>query len=514
MKNYKIGTRGSLLALTQTQITKDLLEKTHNDSFEIVVIKTQGDENTSVPLWQMDGKDFFTKELDEALLSGKVDLVIHSYKDLGSERPAGLAEPILPARSFANDIVLLNKDRLNQLKETPGTLTIGTSSPRRTTNIQNHLAKYLPFPVQGIQCTMLRGNVNTRIEKLKSGQYDGIVLALAGLERLATLEKSRTEIAPLLAGLQYIVLPHSKFPAAASQGALALVCAENRNDDGELLRKLNALADPKTIAAVTQERAAFQSYGGGCHLAVGIHCRAVANSNFHIHYHRGEADGKTISIQKLTGKNRPKAPQGPHFLGLPPKKAAAYPDFVSDHLILKRPIPYSGNTLKGAFFVTSDHCLTTLKSCYGQGSIWAAGDKTMQSLVQQGYWVNGSADGFGDSEIQALSQSKALKLFDPSLATWHVLTGRDSPSQLGATIPCYEREFANPGGGFLQKLQACKVFFWVSFPQYEMYVQRFHELANKIHCCGVGKTWQNFASAKIDALPFLDIEDYVAWCQA
>ena len=90
MPNYKIGTRGSLLALTQCTQVKDQLESLTGDSFELVEIKTEGDENTELPLWQLDGKDFFTKELDQALLSHKVDLVVHSYKDLGSERPEGI----------------------------------------------------------------------------------------------------------------------------------------------------------------------------------------------------------------------------------------------------------------------------------------------------------------------------------------------------------------------------------------------------------------------------------------
>ena len=102
--HYKIGTRGSLLALTQCGQVKDQLEKITGDTFELVSIKTQGDIQTSQPLWQMEGNNFFTKDLDEALLKGDVDLVVHSYKDLGSIRPEGITLAAVTKRSFAHDI--------------------------------------------------------------------------------------------------------------------------------------------------------------------------------------------------------------------------------------------------------------------------------------------------------------------------------------------------------------------------------------------------------------------------
>ena len=108
-KTYRIGTRGSLLALTQCGQIKDQLEALTQDRFELVVIKTQGDLVTNAPLWQLDGKDFFTKELDAALLAGEIDLVVHSYKDLGSERPSEINLAAITKRTFAHDILLIKK---------------------------------------------------------------------------------------------------------------------------------------------------------------------------------------------------------------------------------------------------------------------------------------------------------------------------------------------------------------------------------------------------------------------
>src|SRR5437868_3658848 len=127
MQSYKIGTRGSLLAVTQSTLMKNELERISGDKFELVTIKTQGDEVTNKPLWQLEGKDFFTKELDEALLRGDVDLVIHSYKDLGSARPDGIKLAAITERKFAHDILLIPQQFVGQLKNWKGDFVVGTS---------------------------------------------------------------------------------------------------------------------------------------------------------------------------------------------------------------------------------------------------------------------------------------------------------------------------------------------------------------------------------------------------
>src|SRR5690606_23196982 len=126
---FKIGTRGSLLALTQCTLIKNLIEEKTGAKFELEVIKTQGDQITDRPLWQLEGKDFFTKELDESLLAGKIDLVVHSYKDLGSERPDDIELAVISKRSFAHDILLIKKETIAKLNEKEE-IVVGTSSPR------------------------------------------------------------------------------------------------------------------------------------------------------------------------------------------------------------------------------------------------------------------------------------------------------------------------------------------------------------------------------------------------
>ena len=198
-KKYIMGTRGSLLALTQAGQTKKKLEELTGDHFDLKVIKTKGDANTKVPLWQLEGQNFFTKELDEALKNKEVDLVVHSHKDLGSLRPEELTLPAVTERKYAHDILLVKKETVTQW-ESLQFFKVGTSSPRRMTNINSFLKEFLPLKntTFKISSEPLRGNVNTRLEKLQNGEFQGIVLALAGLERLALGDQSRPKLQELL----------------------------------------------------------------------------------------------------------------------------------------------------------------------------------------------------------------------------------------------------------------------------------------------------------------------------
>ena len=296
MPKYTIGTRGSLLALTQCTQIKNKLEELTGDEFELKVIKTQGDQITDKPLWQLDGKDFFTKELDEALLNRSVDLVVHSYKDLGSERPKGIKLAAVTKRDFAHDILLVSKETLLN-KKSGDDFIVGTSSPRRIENIESFLAQYLPFEASKVETKMLRGNVNTRIEKLRSGDYDAIVLALPGIERLALSADSKEKLIPLLDGLDFMVLPQSQFPSASSQGALGIECHE---ENTELLEKLKCVQDQDTLEEVQIERKHFQEYGGGCHLAVGINAKKLPSGEMLL-FKRGISNNQKISVATLLG---------------------------------------------------------------------------------------------------------------------------------------------------------------------------------------------------------------------
>ena len=487
-KKYLIGTRGSLLAVTQCTLIKNEITERTGDEFDLKLIKTQGDQQTEKPLWQMDGKDFFTKELDMALLANEVDLVVHSYKDLGSDRPESIELATITERKFANDILLIKKENISKIKDLDKFI-VGTSSPRRIVNVESSLKQLLPHASEKLEvkCEMLRGNVNTRIQKLRDDSYHAIVLALAGLERLANKKESAEELAALLDGLTFMVMPQKVFPSSASQGALAIEYNGQRADQ-DLYKTLRSVHCEITESEVKRERSAFQSYGGGCHLAVGIHVRK--HKDLFIHIEKGEHQDKKINKLFLEG------------IDYSPLKGKRSYVMVGEKDVL-----ISKNELTPVldeehnYFITSKYCIKAVEDKV-LGSVWSSGIMTAKKLVKQGHWVNGSAEGLGHEEISRIYQSKAVKMmlgFD----SWKVLSHTEAFSPLGEVIACYSREVTNNDFN-----TNADVIYWSSFYQYEQYTNKYAQLKNKIHACGLGKTYDQFLEKNIEVYPFLDMNSF------
>ena len=533
-KKFTIGTRGSLLALTQADQTRRKLEELTGYQYELKIIKTQGDLNQKVPLWQLEGQNFFTKELDEALKTKAVDLVIHSHKDLGSLRPSELTLAAVTKRQFGHDVLLVKKEVIKNWASLK-TFKVGTSSPRRMHNLKTYLKDFLPSngnPVE-VHTEPLRGNVNTRIEKLRKGEFQGIVLALAGLERLAIGKESKPKLKELLEDLNFMVLPQSTFPAAASQGALAIECLKERNDKNELLSALKKIHDDRTWSEVQRERKAFNEYGGGCHLAVGIHVKKIVGGFIHTHQGLSEKEGVVEKQLFERESHLPKAPKGKSiFVGLPSDKAQN--NFKSekgwelrgskvlfDQIIKKKPQSLSENSEsqlnKGHFYITSDYCTKALEGISNPQSLWASGTKTMKKLAQNGYWVNGTADSFGESEILSLKRSQTLLILlgisdqNQSNNPWWVLTNDQAQSLVGQSIPAYTRVVQDITEEYEKDIQDTQVFYWTSYFQYEKYKERFPFIRDRIHCCGLGKTLENFKKTNTIVTPFAHMDDFKSW---
>jgi hydroxymethylbilane synthase len=238
MVTLKLGTRRSLLARAQSAwVARELERLNPGLTVELVGIETQGDRIQDLPLRQVEGKEFFVAELDQAILSGQVDLNVHSMKDLSLERPSGIALAAIPRRENPRDIVLFSEAVLENLN-TNQPLRIGTSSPRRLENLPEFLKNALP-QLTGIQPLLrweeIRGNVNTRLSRLHEPpsspkHLDGVVLALAGLIRLWADVNGREELKKLFKGLRWMVLPLTEFPTAPAQGVLAVECRADRPD--------------------------------------------------------------------------------------------------------------------------------------------------------------------------------------------------------------------------------------------------------------------------------------------
>ena len=247
----RLGTRGSDLALWQARHVAGLLSDRLEVECTIEVIKTRGDRIQDVAFRKMEGKGFFTKELQEALLGGQIDLVVHSLKDLPTDEPEGLVIAAIPERAEAADLLIARRDILARDHADPlglpeGTV-LGTSSLRRASQA---LALNPEIVVRA-----LRGNVPTRIRKLRDGDYDAILLAAAGVRRLELEidDLDCVELAP------EVMLP------APGQGALAI---ETRAGD-KTTKSISPLHDPAVSRCVGAERRLLELLGGGCHLPLG-----------------------------------------------------------------------------------------------------------------------------------------------------------------------------------------------------------------------------------------------------
>src|SRR5688572_1760706 len=239
----RLGTRGSPLALWQAAWVKSNLERQWPGlEVEVVQIKTTGDKILSVPLSEVGGKGLFTKEIDEALLDRRIDLAVHSMKDIPFQLPHGIEFGAIPEREDARDAFVSNGRRLDDL---PPASRIGTSSLRRQVQLLNK------FP--SMKVATLRGNVDTRLKKLASGEFDGIVLALAGLRRLGR-ESVITQILD-----EDLMLP------AIGQGALGIVC---RTADADTRNRLAVLDHRATRLAVTAERGLLAVLEGSCKVPI------------------------------------------------------------------------------------------------------------------------------------------------------------------------------------------------------------------------------------------------------
>jgi len=248
VKHLRIGSRGSILARWQAEFVRKQLFQIAGVEAEIIIIKTSGDKMQQAPLTQIGGKGIFIKELEEALLEETVDLAVHSVKDIPTETPSRLHFPAVCRRDDVRDCLVSNHGTtLANLK--PGA-RVGTSSLRRQAQLRHHRPD--------LDIRELRGNVDTRLRKVESGEYDAIVLSKAGLDRLGWSAKI-TE--PLSTDIS---LP------AVGQGAIAIESRVKNQETSDILGKLD---DNETRTAIIAERALLSKLQGGCQVPVGAWAR-------------------------------------------------------------------------------------------------------------------------------------------------------------------------------------------------------------------------------------------------
>lgn len=259
----RIGTRGSKLAMWQAHFTQEKLSAIGIES-ELIIIKTTGDQIQHLSFDKMEGKGFFTKEIEDALLRGEIDLAVHSMKDLPTNAPEGLVISAVSYRDDPSDILLINKNitEKGKLLQLPENAKVGTSSSRR----KGQLLDLRP----DLNLVDIRGNVPTRIQKLEQGDFDAIVLASAGLARLGIDTSS----------FHVIRFDPTEIVPAPAQGVLAWQTMENDIQTRKILMGIHH----REVSDVTNvERKVLNLMNGGCQMPLGVYCHKDTLGNYHVH---------------------------------------------------------------------------------------------------------------------------------------------------------------------------------------------------------------------------------------
>lgn len=278
-RTIRIGSRKSQLALVQTYWVQEQLQKSFPEfSFEVHTMSTQGDKILDVALAKIGDKGLFTKELELGMVNQEIDFAVHSLKDLPTRLPEGLVLAAITERENPADaLVVHEKYKDKQIDTLPEGAVIGTSSLRRLAQLRHHFP-HLTFKD-------VRGNLNTRLSKLDAGEYDGLILAAAGLQRLGMGDRIHQ------------ILPKEISLHAVGQGALGIEC---RGDDSELLSVLKAIEHPETRDRCLAERAFLRELEGGCQVPIGVNTE-INDENLTLTGIVASVDGQKLAKDTVKG---------------------------------------------------------------------------------------------------------------------------------------------------------------------------------------------------------------------
>jgi hydroxymethylbilane synthase len=510
MSVLKLGTRKSLLAWAQSGWVAREIEK-HNPgtTVELVGIETQGDRILDVSLQSLaetsGGKEFFVAEIDEALRLKKVDLTVHSMKDLSLDRPAEFILAANPPRENPRDVALFSPGIMEKLRS-GGKIRVGTSSPRRVENVPSFLKRALPFGKADLEFVEIRGNVNTRLSRVhepeqSSKHLDAVILAFAGLIRLWQDEKGRAVLSGLLQDVRWMVLPLLECPAAPAQGALAIEC---RRDDLSVREKIAKIHSSDTQTHVALERGLLAEFGGGCHQKFGA--TAISTAHFsRLFYVRGmkpdgspiesfdwEKPAKPLSAEKawngMEWRAEGEMPSPPN--AHPPRKSAAF-------------VAHS----RAAHGIDLENL-----------RVWTSGTASWFRLAEKGVWVEGCAENLGFESIRALldqGDNGVLRL--PKLKDWIVFTHQKAVEDWTSIVPASQvivtyivgDSYSEPAK---KALAGAIHVFWSSGSQFNALKNELSGKAGVCHACGPGKTADVITKQLgVKPLIFPNVEEWKKW---
>jgi len=465
---------------------------------QVIARSSRGDILQDVPLHTVEGSDFFTQDIFDALANDEADIAVHSLKDMSSEHFFGRNRFAVVDRDDTRDVVIFKKKVELKIKNGESVI-IGTCSPRREEMAIGFLQKALPQWSKEFKVVTksIRGNVDTRLKKLNTGEYDGIILATAGLNRLLGSEKDAPAIKELLHDKKLMLLPLIECVPAPCQGAIV---AEANPVNQKAVEILNRINDSKLMEACVKEKKTAMQYGVGCLQKFGV--TSIGYADMEILYAAGK-DSKGAIFTRWTG-----LPD----LEVGKKNFFSTTDFMGsffqyenndDTIAINEPVVYVANYKA----VEKKELIGHLKT----KKVWVAGTKTWFELAKKEIWVEGCADAFGLEFLQIPWQMPLINISktnvavvtnDHSAISWQVKGWKtySTYSTVEKTIPAIE-----------DQVKEADIIFWTSFRQYKQYKEAVKSTV--IHACSFGETAEQFKTAGIEPVIFPSIKAFQQWRQ-
>lgn len=484
--------------MLQLEIVKQRIEAAAKGiNVEIITRSSRGDALQDVPLQTVEGSDFFTQDIFYALENGTADIAVHSLKDMSSEHFFGTNKFAVVDRDDARDVTIFQKDI--QQKITDGKqIIIGTCSPRREEMAVGFLQKALPQLNTNFRVLtkMIRGNVDTRLRKLDSGEYDGIILATAGLNRLLRSPED-AGVKELLKDKKLMLLPLIECVPAPCQGAIVAEAVPGNTKAVALLNKIN---DIGLMNDCVQEKKEAIQYGAGCLQKFGV--TTFNHGGSRTLYAAGKnSEDKSFSkwegLPELDMINK-KLFSTTDYMG-----AFFRYDYHAESIRVNEPVIYVANYKA----VNDNNLVDELR----KKKVWAAGTKTWYELAKKGIWVEGSADAFGLETLIPVWQMPLIGIEKKEVA---VITNDQSKNNWRQkdwnAYSTYslrdERSTA-----ISDQIKEADIVFWTSFRQYQQYKELLKN--NVQHVCPYGETAEQFNAAGLKPVVFPNIKAFQQWRQ-
>lgn len=464
-------------------------------AIEIIARSSRGDALADVPLHTVEGSDFFTQDIFDELASNSADIAVHSLKDMSSEHFFGTNQFAVVDRNDVRDVAIFRKETGEKIHRGEE-IVIGTCSPRREEMAIGFLQKALPqHNTFTITTKSIRGNVDTRLRKLDAGEYDGIILATAGLNRLLESETDAPSIKQLLADKQLMLLPLIECVPAPCQGAIV---AEAHPSNKKAVAVLNAINDPVLLQTCQLEKQSAMQYGTGCLQKFGV--SVITYGNRQVLYAAGK-DSRERTFAQWTGLP---------VLNIQDKILFSTTDYMGDFfnyqypdetIAIDEPVVYIANYKA----IKQEALAGSLQS----KRIWAAGSKTWFELAKQGLWVEGCADAFGLEFLETPWQMPLLRIEKTDVA---IITNSESvatwESKNWKTYSTYSLK-EKDNAVIREKIRQADIIFWTSVRQYEQYKHIIKE--NVVHVCSYGETAAQLKAAGLRVVVFPNIKAFQQW---